>query len=134
MARRPQNKSSLLIAGAGIAVIIALVSFLGFSKKAFSKGEFNKCAAFPVDSYLDGDTVWSNADYVIEGTFQNILLKQQSSDSTLCSVVTDDKKIPLPVIFTLTATKNPLMREQRIKVKVRVEDDGRIIASDCMIQ
>jgi hypothetical protein len=134
MARQPKKTSSLFIAGAGITLIISLVSVLVFSKQAFSKGDFNKCAAFPVDSYLEGDAVWSNTDYVIEGTFQNILLKQRSSDSTLCSVVTGEKKIPLPIIFTSAATKAPLLREQRIKVKVRVEDDGRIVASDCMLQ
>ena len=134
MARQPQKKSNLIVVGAGIAIFIGVVSFLGFSKMAFTKGEFNKCAVFPIDSYLDGDAVWSNTDYVIEGSFQNILLKQRSSDSTLCSVVTEEKKIPLPIIFTPTATKAPLMREQRIKVKVRVEDDGRIIASDCMVR
>jgi hypothetical protein len=134
MARQPKKNTHLFIAGAGIITIIAMLSFLGFSKKAFSKSDFNKCTAFPVDSYLDGDALWSNADYVIEGTFQNILLKQSSSESTLCSILTEEKKIPLPVIFTTEATKSPLQREQKIKVKVRVEDDGRIIASECAIQ
>ena len=90
--------------------------------------------AFPVDSYLDGDSMWANTEYIIEGTFQNILLKQKSSDSVLCSVATAEKKIPLPIIFTSSASKTPLQREQRIKVKVNVEDDGRIVASDCILQ
>jgi hypothetical protein len=134
MARQPKKNTHFFIAGAGIVAVVIIFCLFGFSKKAFSKGNFNKCAAFPVDSYLDGDALWSNADYVIEGTFQNILLKQGSSESTLCSIVTDDKKIPLPVIFTIEATKTPLHREQRVKVKVRVEDDGRIIASECAVQ
>ncbi len=134
MTRQPKKNTHLVITGAGIVAIIAIGSFFGFSKKAFSKSDFNKCAAFPLDSYLEGDALWSNADYVIEGTFQNILLKQGSSECTLCSILTEDKKIPLPVIFTSEATKSPLQREQKIKVKVRVEDDGRIIASECVIQ
>ena len=134
MARQPQKPSNLLIAGASVVAIVAIAILFGGSKKIFSKSDFNKCVVFPVESYLDGDAVWSNTDYVIEGTFQNILLKQRSSDSTLCSVVTDDKKVPLPIIFTSAASKSPLLREQKIKVKVHVEDDGRIIASDCMIQ
>jgi hypothetical protein len=134
MARQPQKTTHLYIIGAGIVIFIALVSFFGFSKKAFSKGDFNKCVVFPVDTYLDGDALWSNADYLIQGSFQNILLKQGSSEATLCSIITDEKKIPLPVIFTPQSTKIPLQREQRIKAKVHVEDDGRIVATDCAIQ
>jgi hypothetical protein len=134
MARQPQKDNILFILGGGIAVVIAFLITLGFAKKSFSNNGFNKCVAFPVESYLEGEALWSNTDYVIVGTFQNILLKQKSSDCTLCSVVTEDKKIPLPVIFTPSAAKTPLQREQKIKVLVRVEDNGRIIASDCVIQ
>jgi hypothetical protein len=132
MARQPKKTTHFYIVGAGI--IIVLFSFFGFSKKAFPKGDFNKCLVFPVDTYLDGDALWSNADYLIQGSFQNILLKQRSSEATLCSIITDEKKIPLPVIFTPQSTTMPLQREQRIKVKVHVEDDGRIVATDCAIQ
>ena len=134
MARQPQKNNILLILGGGVAVVIAFLITVGFAKKSFSNNGFNKCVAFPVESYLEGEALWSNTDYVIAGTFQNILLKQKSSDCTLCSVVTEDKKIPLPVIFTPSAAKTPLQREQKIKVLVRVEDNGRIVASDCVIQ
>jgi hypothetical protein len=133
MARQPK-RNYLFILGVGVAVIVASLITVGFSKKSFSKSDFNKCVAFPVESYLEGEALWSNTYYVITGTFQNILLKQKSSDCTLCSVVIEDKKIPLPVIFTPSAAKTPLQREQKIKVLVRVEDNGRIIASDCVIQ
>lgn len=133
MSRQPKNNR--FFAAAAIAVIaVALLAVLGFSRSGVSRKGFNGCPAFPVDSYVEGDSLWSNTDYVISGTFQNILVKRQGSDCTLCSILTDDKKIPLPVIFSPSATKTPLQREQRIKVKVRVEDTGKIIASDCMIQ
>jgi hypothetical protein len=134
MARQPNKSNYLFLAGAGIAVILASLLILGLSKNGFSKTDFNKCAAFPVDSYLDGYALWSNTDYVISGVFQNILLQQQGSDCTLCSITTDEKKVTLPVIFTPSASKTPLHREQKIRVKVRVQDDGSIIASDCVIQ
>ncbi len=134
MARQPIKNNYLFILGIGVAVIVASLLTVGFSKKSLFKSDFNKCVAFPVESYLEGEALWANTEYVIEGTFQNILLKQKSSDCTLCSVVTEDKKIPLPVIFTPSAAKTPLQREQKIKVLVRVEDNGRIIASDCVIQ
>jgi hypothetical protein len=134
MARKPQRNNYLFIVGVGVAVIVAFLLTLGVAKESFSKNDFNKCVPFPVESYLEGEALWSNTDYVITGTFQNILLKQQSSDCTLCSVVTEEKKIPLPIIFTPSAAKTPLQREQKIKVLVRVEGNGRIIASNCMIQ
>jgi len=134
MARQPIKNNYLLLLGVGIAVILASVVIFAFGKNAFSKSDFTQCTAFPLDSYLDGEALWSNTDYVISGVFQNILLKQKGSDCALCSIITDDKKVALPVIFTSTASKTPLQREQRIRVKVRIEDDGRIIASDCLIQ
>lgn len=134
MARQPKKNNYLFLLGGVVAFVVASLLTLGLAKKPFSKNDFSKCVAFPVESYLEGEALWSNTDYVIAGTFQNILLKQKSSDCTLCSVVTEDKKIPLPVIFTPSAAKTPLQREQKIKVLVRVEDNGRIVASDCVIQ
>lgn len=133
MARNPKNNRFILAAGILGVAFLALVIF-GLSAVGVSKAGFNKLPVFPVDSFIDGDSMWSNTDYVINGTFQNILVRQQSSDCTLCSILTEDKKIPLPVVFTPSACKTPLQREQKIKAKVRVDDSGRIVASDCQIQ
>jgi hypothetical protein len=134
MARQSKLSPPLLMTGAVIVAVFVIVSFFAFSKKAYSKNNFNKCPAFPADSYLNGDALWSNSDYVITGSFQNILLQQRVSDSTLCTVAIEDKKVPLPVIFTASAAKIPLQREQKIKVLVHVEDDGRIVATDCVVE
>jgi len=134
MARQNKNINYRFLSVAGLAVVLFLVFGISLSKKAFSKVDWSKYPEFPVESYLDGDTLWSNTDYVLEGTFQNILLQQQGSDRVLCSVITDNKKIPLPVIFNPSSVKTPLQRQQKIRAMVRVDDDGRIIASDCVVQ
>lgn len=120
--------------GLALICIISVTAILSSGKKGFSKKNKNKCVAFPTQSYLEGDALWSNADYVIEGTFQNILLKDKKSDSTLCSIITADKKIQLPIIFKDSLMETPLQKEQKIKVLVNVEEDGRIIAGDCIAQ
>jgi len=134
MARQNKNINYRFLSVAGLAVVLFLVFAISLSKKAFSKFDWSKYPEFPLESYLDGDTLWSNTDYVLEGTFQNIILQQQGSDRVLCSVITDNKKIPLPGIFNPSSVKTPLQRQQKIRTMVRVDDDGRIIASDCVVQ
>lgn len=128
MARKPKNKS-LLISGAVVFFILIISSFL-FSSAIF-KDNFSKLPAFPTDSYLDGDPLWGKCEYLIKGEFQNILIQPTSKNTVLCSILNGDKKIPIPVIIPEKATKQPLQREQKVKLKVIVQEDGRIIAKDC---
>jgi hypothetical protein len=76
MARQNKNINYRFLSVAGLAVVLFLVFGISLSKKAFSKVDWSKYPEFPLESYLDGDTLWSNTDYVLEGTFQNILLQQ----------------------------------------------------------
>ena len=130
MVRQANYKKHLLV----MVIVITLLFGSGGIFLFIHKGEFEKCQPFPTESYLRGDAVWSNVDYVISGTFQNTLVQAEDSPGNLCSVVTETNKTPLPVIFQPSANKQAPEREQKIKVKVQVKEDGAIVASDYMLQ
>ncbi len=127
MARQNKKNDYVIMLGVGAVLVIAVAAF------AFKKNNFDRYPSFPIENYLEGDSSWSDSDYVIKGIFQNILVKQDG-DCMLCSITTGDHKVQLPVIFKTGASKRPLQREQRIQVKVKVRDDGGIVASDYIIQ
>jgi hypothetical protein len=127
--RNIKNSNPYLIGSLGAAILLALVIAFFFPRKAFSN-----CPSFPVNTYLSGDSVWTSSDYVISGSFQNILSKKKDSEAIVCSIVTDEGKVPLPVILLPNSCKTPLQKEQRVRAKARVQDDGRILVSECVIQ
>lgn len=115
----------------GIFVVITLTCavVLLFPRKAFSH-----YPPFPVNSYLNGDSLWTSSDYVISGSFQNILSKKKDTGTMLCTIVTDENKLPLPVILLPNSCKVPIQKEQRVRAKAKIDDDGRIMISECVIQ
>ncbi len=133
MARESKpNKSVISIS---VACSIAVLAIILISRNIHSKSELSPLTPFPTQSYLDGGALWHNADYGMKCSFHNILVQPKNGGGALmCSVIDDDKKLQIPVILTANAAKNPLQTDQKIILKVRVHEDGSIVATDCAIQ
>ena len=99
-----------------------------------SQDRFSNLSAFPEEGYLNGDNLWGNSTYLIKGTFQNILIPPSVSGAVLCSILSDEKGNVLPVIIPEKAAKHTYQREQKIKLKVYIDQQGRIIAKDSDVQ
>jgi len=99
-----------------------------------SQDRFSNLPAFPEEGYLNDDNLWGNTAYLLKGTFQNILIPPSASGAVLCSVVSDEKGNVLPLIIPEKAAKHTYQREQKIKLKVYLDQQGRIIAQDSEVQ
>ena len=128
MARKRKNTNAYyyfaVCSVTGLLLALAII-------KALSNSD-PKCPPFPYEAYLNGDPMWTKQDYFITGKFQYILLKTSSGDDTLCSITVCDKNLSLPVIFKPSALTVAPQRDQKIKLKVQVEDNGRIVAHNCI--
>ena len=116
-----------------IAVVIAIGVVL-IPIFLITRDRFSNLQEFPEESYLNADNLWGNAEYLIKGTFQNVLVPPTGKNAVISSIVSDNKGGILPVIIPQRATRQIYERGQKIKLKVHLDQEGRIIAEDSEIQ
>jgi hypothetical protein len=127
MARRkksPLTPKNLLIVGAAILVIAAGTAFFSLD----SRRQFSNLAAFPVDRYLEASGLFSQEDFRIDGTVDNVLLRSDGGRRFLVSIRPGDSNLLLPVL--VESGKKPLQREQRLVMKVHVAANGTVLCTD----
>lgn len=127
MARRRKpllDKKKLLLLGVALLVAVIGVAFL----KTGEGRQFSKLAEFPVENYLENNGVISQQDFVIDGTVENVLLREGASRRYLVSIQTGTNGFLLPVIFE--SDDKPIQRGQRLLMVVHLDADDRIVCTD----
>jgi hypothetical protein len=127
MARRkksPLNQKNLLLAGAALLVVAVGAAFFSLD----SRRQFSNLAAFPADRYLEATGLFSQEDFRIDGTVDNVLLRSDGGRRFLVSIRPDDSNLLLPVL--VESAKKPLQRNQRLVMKVHVAGSGEILCMD----
>lgn len=127
MARRkksPLDRKTLLLLGATILVVTggALILSLGPSR------QFSSLASFPVDRYLETNGLFSQEDFRIDGTVDNVLLRSDGGRRFLVAIRPEDSNLVLPVL--VESGKKPLQRDQRLVMKVHVAAGGEILCTE----
>ncbi|MFY8268139.1 MAG: hypothetical protein ACOVLK_01970 [Terrimicrobiaceae bacterium] len=118
------QKQKLLLAGAALLVVVGGAAFLGLAPSR----QFSGLAAFPVEGYLEGNGLFSQEDFLINGTVENVLLRSGGGNRFLVSIRPGDTGQLLPVL--VESGKKPIQREQRLVMKVHVAANGGIVCTD----
>ena len=127
MARNDKSfftKTSISIAFA-IALVIALGAaflFFGASRK------FSNLSSFPTVSYLENSGLFSQEDFKIFGSVDNVLLRSANAKMFLASIKPADSDLLLPVIIS-PDNKN-LQRNQQLVMRVHIAQNGSIVCSE----
>ena len=124
MARSVQGKSGLwaIVATSVAIVAISALGVLVFQDK-FDR--YSSLADFPVESYLEGRTIWSSDSYRIVGNVEEVL--DVNEDGThVVSVQIDLSGRRLPIFVNVKNSSSAIARNQAVKMKVMVEREGRI--------
>ena len=122
------DKNKILLA-AGVAALIALGALI-FSLG--SQGQFSSLSEFPVDRYLDNKGLFSQEDFRIQGTVDNVLLRANGGGHFLVSIRPDESQLLLPVL--MEPGKKPLQRDQRLLLRVHVASNGGIVCTDYIVR
>ena len=124
MARSVQGKSGLwaIVATSVAIVAISALGVLVFQDK-FDR--YSSLADFPVESYLEGRTIWSSDFYRIVGNVEEVL--DVNEDGThVVSVQIDLSGRRLPIFVNVKNSPSAIARNQAVKMKVMVEREDRI--------
>lgn len=109
-----------LLTGGVILVVAAGVAFVSRD----SGHHFSNFPAFPVERYLDSSGLFSQEDFRIDGTVDNVLLRSDGGRQLLVSIKPEDSSLVLPILFE--SGEKPLQRQQRLVMKVHVSANGEI--------
>lgn len=124
MARSVQGKGNLwaIVATAVSIVAIAALGIFVFQDK-FDR--YSNLAEFPVESYLEGRSIWSSDFYRVVGTVEEVL-NVNDEGIHLASVRLDFSDRRLPVFVSSENSSSAIARSQAVKMKVMVDGKGRI--------
>lgn len=129
MARNKKTASKTL----GIIVVIVVLVALSGGGAFFLLNNGNglsKLPAFPVEKYLDGGNLWGYEEYKLEGTVDNVLQRSRNKDTILASIQPDNSKRRLPVIIQKSEGMKPVLREQKLILKVTLGDSHEIYCKE----
>lgn len=122
------DKQKILISGA-VLVVVAVGAFL-FSPNPSRR--FSKLAEFPVENYLENNGVMSQEDFLIDGTVENVLLRDGTGRRFLVSMETDRDGLLLPVL--VESDKKPIQRGQRLLMQVHIGAHDGIVCTNYEIR
>jgi len=122
------SKQKLLFSAAAVIVIaVGVVFFTSNSSRKFSN-----LAEFPVENYLENNGVMSQEDFLIDGTVDNVLLRDGTGQRFLVSVQTGKNNYLIPVL--VDSGKRPIQRGQRLLMAVHVGAQEGIICTNYEIR
>lgn len=122
------DKQKLLLLA---SVLIVMAIGTAFFKPGDSR-QFSKLAEFPVENYLENNGVISQEDFRIDGTVENVILREGNARRYLVSIQTGKNGFLLPVI--LESDKKPIQRGQRLLLAVHIGAQGSIVCTDYEIR
>lgn len=129
MARNKNNLPKIL-GIIGVLVVILALSGMGAFFLLRNGNGLAKLPAFPVEKYLDGGNLWGYEDYKLEGKVDNVLQRSNNKDAILASIQPENSKRRLPVIIQKSEGMKPVLREQKLILKVTLGDSHEIYCKE----
>lgn len=82
---------------------------------------------FPLDSYMEGGSLWGQEEYALEGKVENVLLCSDNRKKFLVSIRPKDSELILPVVLEAKfGGGTPVQREQQLVMRVHVDSSAKI--------
>lgn len=109
--------------------VIGLISFIGFFIfNLDSSQRFSQLPEFPVENYLEKNSIIGREDFKLEGKIENILFRSRDGKTFLVSVKPVNSDYLLPVVISLQ--KKSIQREQILIMKLHTDSSELIKCED----
>jgi len=109
--------------------VIGLISFIGFFIfNLDSSQRFSQLPEFPVENYLEKNSIIGREDFKLEGKIENILFRSGDGKTFLVSVKPVNSDYLLPVVISLQ--KKSIQREQILIMKLHTDSSELIKCED----
>jgi hypothetical protein len=122
------NKQKLLITGVALIVVAAGAFYFNSD----TSRQFSHLAVFPVENYLENSGVISQEDFLIDGTVDNVVTRDETGRRFLVSVQIGENGQLLPVL--VESGKKPIQRGQRLLMAVHVGAKDGIVCTNYEIR
>lgn len=120
-----------LIAGAAILILVSGIAAVFSLSGGFSSNSLDRYPDFPMESYRNGDFLYSGNTYKICGVVDNVLAQSKDGKLFMLSLLPENSGAPLPIIVPSKLPKRPLQRQQRISLALVVLSNKALIATVC---
>ena len=109
--------------------VIGLISFIGFFIfNLDSSQRFSQLPEFPVENYLEKNSIIGREDFRLEGKIENILFRSGDGKTFLVSVKPVNSDYLLPVV--ISSQKKSIQREQILIMKLHTDSSELIKCED----
>ena len=109
--------------------VIGLISFIGFFIfNLDSSQRFSQLPEFPVENYLEKNSIIGREDFRLEGKIENILFRSGDGKTFLVSVKPVNSDYLLPVV--ISSQKKSIQREQILIMKLHTDSRELIKCED----
>ena len=122
------NKQKLLITGVALLVVAAGAFYFNSD----TSRQFSNLAVFPVENYLENSGVISKEDFLIDGTVDNVVTRDETGRRFLVSVQIGENGLIIPVL--VESGKKPIQRGQRLLMAVHVGAKDGIVCTNYEIR
>ena len=122
------NKQKLLITGVALIIVAAGAFYF----KSDTSRQFSNLAVFPVENYLENSSVISQEDFLIDGTVDNVVTRDETGRRFLVSVQIGENGLIIPVL--VESGKKPIQRGQRLLMAVHVGAKDGIVCTNYEIR
>ena len=109
--------------------VIGLISFIGFFMFNLDLSQrFSRLPEFPVENYLEKNSIIGREDFKLEGKIENILFRSGDGKTFLVSVKPVNSDYLLPVV--ISSQKKSIQREQILIMKLHADSSELIKCED----
>ena len=109
--------------------VIGLISFIGFFIFNLNSSQrFSQLPEFPVENYLEKNSIIGREDFRLEGKIENILFRSGDGKTFLVSVKPVNSDYLLPVV--ISSQKKSIQREQILIMKLHTDSRELIKCED----
>ena len=109
--------------------VIGLISFIGFLIfNLDSSQRFSQLPEFPVENYLEKNSIIGREDFRLEEKIENILFRSGDGKTFLVSVKPVNSDYLLPVV--ISSQKKSIQREQILIMKLHTDSSELIKCED----
>ena len=109
--------------------VIGLISFIGFLIfNLDSSQRFSQLPEFPVENYLEKNSIIGREDFRLEGKIENILFRSGDGKTFLVYVKPVNSDYLLPVV--ISSQKKSIQREQILIMKLHTDSSELIKCED----
>lgn len=109
--------------------VIGLISFIGFFMFNLDLSQrFSRLPEFPVENYLEKNSIIGREDFKLEGKIENILFRSGDGKTFLVSVKPVNSDYLLPVV--ISSQKKSIQREQILIMKLHTDSSELIKCED----